>query len=233
MDFNIEAGPGTERNADSLGDGLLEHNRAYLRWIDSLYERYPDLIIENCSSGGLRADYAMLAHHPILSITDQTDCRKMAHIAATAALTALPEQVAVWAYPKADNKEHLVMLNMVNALPLRIHLSGQVMDLDPIHEEWIRKAVALYKQIRHRIPQSVPFFPCGLPHYDDKIFCTAYKSDKTYLAVWRLDTDVEALEIPLCGTHAKILYGKGELEGDENSLTVILPQENSAVFIEL
>lgn len=233
MDFNIEAGPGTERNADSLGDGLLEHNRAYLRWIDSLYERYPDLIIENCSSGGLRADYAMLAHHPILSITDQTDCRKMAHIAATAALTALPEQVAVWAYPKADNEEHLVILNMINALPLRIHLSGQVMDLDPIHEEWIRKAVALYKQIRHRIPQSVPFFPCGLPHYDDKIFCTAYKSDKTYLAVWRLDTDVEALEIPLCGTHAKILYGKGELEGDENSLTVILPQENSAVFLEL
>jgi alpha-galactosidase len=157
----------------------------------------------------------------------------MTHIAATAALSALPEQIAVWAYPKADNGENLVILNMINALPLRIHLSGQVMDLEPACEDRIRQAIMLYKQIRHRIAQSVPFFPCGLPHYDDKIFCTAYKSDKTYLAVWRLDTAVEALEIPLCGTHAKILYGKGELEGDEDSLTVILPQENSAVFIEL
>ena len=233
MDYNIEAGTGTEQAADSFGDGLLEHNRAYLRWIDSLYERYPDLIIENCSSGGMRADHAMMAHHAILSATDQTDCLKMTHIAATAALSALPEQIAVWAYPKADNGENLVILNMINALPLRIHLSGQIMDLEPACEDRIRQAITLYKQIRHRIAQSVPFFPCGLPHYDDKIFCTAYKSDKTYLAVWRLDTAVEALEIPLCGTQAKILYGKGELEGDEDSLTVILPQENSAVFIEL
>ena len=30
MDYNIEPGIGTEVNADSAGDGLLEHNRAYL-----------------------------------------------------------------------------------------------------------------------------------------------------------------------------------------------------------
>ncbi|WP_330396586.1 alpha-galactosidase [Blautia pseudococcoides] len=63
MDYNIEPGIGTEVDADSYGDGLLGHNRAYLEWLDGIFEKYPDLIIENCSSGGLRMDYAMLSRY--------------------------------------------------------------------------------------------------------------------------------------------------------------------------
>lgn len=51
MDYNINAGIGTETDADSFGDGLLQHNRAYLAWLDSIFVRYPNLVIENCSSG--------------------------------------------------------------------------------------------------------------------------------------------------------------------------------------
>ena len=67
MDYNIEPGIGTEVDADSFGDGLLEHERAYLAWLDGIYKKYPDLVIENCSSGGLRMDYAMLARNSIQS----------------------------------------------------------------------------------------------------------------------------------------------------------------------
>ena len=41
MDYNINAGLGTETNADSAGDGLLQHNRAYLDWLDATFARYP------------------------------------------------------------------------------------------------------------------------------------------------------------------------------------------------
>ena len=37
MDYNIEPGIGTEVDADSFGDGLLEHERAYLAWLDGIY----------------------------------------------------------------------------------------------------------------------------------------------------------------------------------------------------
>ena len=30
---------------------MLEHERAYLKWLEGVWMRYPDLIIENCSSG--------------------------------------------------------------------------------------------------------------------------------------------------------------------------------------
>lgn len=59
MDYNINAGIGTEYAADSPGDGLLQHNRAYLSWLKNIMARYPQLVIENCGSGGLRMDYAL------------------------------------------------------------------------------------------------------------------------------------------------------------------------------
>ena len=59
MDYNIEPGIGTETNADSAGDGLLEHNRAYLAWLDGIFQKYPQLVIENCSSGGLHYVWIM------------------------------------------------------------------------------------------------------------------------------------------------------------------------------
>ena len=57
MDYNIEPGIGTDQDADSSGDGLYGHNQAYLEWLDGIFRRYPDLVIENCSSGGMRIDY--------------------------------------------------------------------------------------------------------------------------------------------------------------------------------
>ena len=40
-DYNIEPGIGTELYADSVGDGMLEHERAYLSWLDGLFRRQP------------------------------------------------------------------------------------------------------------------------------------------------------------------------------------------------
>ncbi len=225
MDYNIEAGQGTEVDADSFGDGLLGHNRAYIQWIESLYERYPNLIIENCSSGAMRADGLMMEHHSLLSVTDQMDCHNMAHIAAMAPLMALPEQAAIWAYPKSTDEGNLVSLNMINALPLRVHLSGQILDLTAENEQRIHDGIRIYKEIRQYISKSTPFYPCGLPSHEDSIFCTGYKGKKNYLAIWRLDTAIEAIEVPVCTANAKILFGQAELEIDEQSLTVILPQK--------
>lgn len=71
MDYNIEPGIGTEVDAESMGGGLLAHERAYLKWLDDVFARYPELVIENCSSGGLRMDYAMLSRYSIQSTSDQ------------------------------------------------------------------------------------------------------------------------------------------------------------------
>ena len=44
MDYNVDSLQGTDLHADSVGQGLLENDRAYLAWIDAILDRYPDLV---------------------------------------------------------------------------------------------------------------------------------------------------------------------------------------------
>ena len=76
MDYNVNFGLGTDLYSDSLGEGLLEHNRAFLRWLDTLVDMNKDLVIENCASGGMRMDYAMLSRLSIQSTSDQDSANR-------------------------------------------------------------------------------------------------------------------------------------------------------------
>ena len=96
IDYNIDAGVGTDNGAESCGDGLLEHNRAYLRWLKRIREKHPDLVIENCASGGNRMDYLTLGLCDLQSTSDQIDYKVYPYIAANMFSALLPEQAAVW-----------------------------------------------------------------------------------------------------------------------------------------
>ncbi|GJM74991.1 hypothetical protein HMSSN036_72070 [Paenibacillus macerans] len=168
MDYNINAGIGTETDADSFGDGLLQHNRAYLAWLDGIFARYPDLVIENCSSGGMRMDYAMLSRHSIQSTSDQENYVNYAAIAAASPSALTPEQSAIWSYPLREGDDEEVVFNMVNALLLRVHQSGHLAELSPRRRELVKEALDYYKTIRKDIPEALPFWPLGLPKQQDE-----------------------------------------------------------------
>ena len=197
MDYNINSGIGTEVDSDSLGDGLLEHNRAYLSWLDSIFEKYPDLVIENCGSGGLRMDYAMLSRHSIQSSSDQTDYIKNACIAASSATAVNPEQCAIWSYPMSGQGREETAVNMVNAMLLRIHQSGHLGKLPKEQLDIVREGIEVYKSIRKDIKDAVPFWPTGLPQFSDPWFTFGLNcGDHAYLAVWRINGD-ETLHMAL------------------------------------
>ncbi len=237
LDYNIEAGVGTEVGADSLGDGLMGHNRAVLSLLDEVSAKYPDVIFENCSSGGMRMEYASLAHSHIQSTSDQTDYRHYAHIAAAVGTAVLPEQAAVWSYPKACDTLDGVVMNMVNAMPLRVHLSGELAFLSEEQLALVKEGVAVMKAIRKDTDSSIPFYPCGLPTYTDKLFCAAYKcTDCVRIAAWRLDTDDDTLYVPTDAKSVKVLYPSsfdGEASVTDGVAAITLPRPYTAVFIEL
>lgn len=203
-DYNIEPGIGTEQNADSFGDGMLEHERSYLSWLDGIFQRHPKLVIENCSSGGLRMDYAMLARLSIQSTSDLEDYLKYPVIAANAPTAVTPEQAAVWSYPvnRADTRkeelEEETIFNMVNAMLLRIHQSGTLAALEPERKELVKEGIQVYKKIRADIPKSQPFWPLGLASYADTwIALGLYTKEKAYLAVWKRPGGTKTKVFPL------------------------------------
>ena len=125
LDYNINPGPGTDLDADSVGDGLLEHNRAHLAWLDGVLDRHPTLVLENCGSGahahGLRRAVAPAAAVHLRpagppALPADRGRRPRSHI--------LPEQAANWAYPQPQMTDEEIAFTMCTGLAGRLYLSG-------------------------------------------------------------------------------------------------------------
>lgn len=77
FDFNLDPARGCNalHHDHGKGDGLYGHYMGYYELLRKVHEKYPDVILENCSSGGLRMDVEMLSHThwTHLSDPDYTD----------------------------------------------------------------------------------------------------------------------------------------------------------------
>ena len=239
IDYNIEPGIGTEKYADSYGDGLLGHQRAYISWLDKTFKKYPELIIENCSSGGMRIDYAMLSRCSIQSTSDQADYKLNCTIAANSPSAVTPEQAAVWSYPMNSGDKEEVVFNMVSAMLLRIHQSGHLAKISPELRALVKEGISVYKSIRQDIKNSVPFWSLGFSTFKDDFLSLGLDcGDKAYLAVWRKEGQDDRVMLPLDfnAKSVKKLYPQYcdwnyELKG--NALEVELKKPYSARLFEI
>jgi alpha-galactosidase len=204
MDYNINAGAGTDLNADSAAAGLLEHTRVYLGWLDNVFKRYPELVIENCGSGGMRMEYSLLSRISIQSVTDQEDYLRMAAIACNCMTAVTPEQAAIWSYPLAGGDVEETVFNMVNAILLRIHQSGHLANLGEDRMRYVREGIAYHKKICDQLKNGLPFWPLGLASMSDEFLCAGIEYGNTlYLAVWCIGISGGTFNIPLHQTSGK------------------------------
>ncbi|GFJ88411.1 glycoside hydrolase family 36 protein [Phytohabitans rumicis] len=126
LDYNITAGPGTDAGTPYPGHGLLESGRAYLSWLDGVLARHPDLLLENCASGAMRQDYALLSRLHLQSTSDQQEFLRYPPIAAAAFLSILPEQAGNWAYPQPEMSDEEIRFTLTTGMLGRLYLSGHL-----------------------------------------------------------------------------------------------------------
>ncbi|WP_262064455.1 alpha-galactosidase [Streptomyces sp. STR69] len=247
LDYNVNIGPGTENGSESAGAGLLGHHRAHLDWLAGLLDRHPQLVLENCGSGGLRMDYAQLAVAQIQSTSDQQDPLRYPPIAASAATAATPEQAAVWAYPQPDQSLDEIAFTLTGALLGRIHLSGFLNLMDDEQFDLVRSALSVYKDIRPEIAAAHPFWPLGLPGWDDEWIAHGLRGERsTYVMVWRREPDSgggtdRTLTVPhlrdahirTTVLHPATVGAAAEWNAVDGKLTVSLPRANTAVLLRL
>ncbi|OIV35273.1 hypothetical protein BIV57_22415 [Mangrovactinospora gilvigrisea] len=232
FDYNI-AVTGTDTGAASPGAGLLGHNRAFLAWLDGLHDRHPGLVIENCSSGGLRMDYASLARMQLQSTSDQQDPVHYAPIAAAAPSGVAPEQSAVWAYPQPEYDDRLNAFTMVSALLGRVHLSGRIDLLSEGQRALVGEALAVYREIRGRLRTALPRWPLGLPGWYDEV-CALRLDDGdgaggALVAVWNRGEGEASVD--LGGGRARRLFPDPQDEAAE--APAVLPPGPSAALYEV
>lgn len=185
LDYNADFGTGTDRDADSAGDGLLRSQRALLDWLDGLHERHPTLLVENCASGGMRMDHAFGARTQIQSTSDQQSAVRTVPIAAAAATAVPPEQAGTWAYPQPEMSDEEVVLTLCNGLTGRPYLSGFWDRMTPERRAVVRAAVDAHRALRPGLGAALPWWPLGLPEWDDEWVAFGLRlPEGTALIVW-------------------------------------------------
>ncbi|MEV7090697.1 glycoside hydrolase family 36 protein [Streptomyces sp. NPDC093085] len=240
LDHNIDIGAGTDHPDGGPGHGLLAHNRAYLRWLDTVHDRHPGLVLEGCAAGGMRTDHATLAHVPVQSLTDQQDALLIPPIAAAAPAAVPPEQGAVWACPHPGQSDEEIVFTLVSALLGRVHLSGRLDLLAPDQLALVTDALAAYRTYRHTLADAVPSWPLGLPGWrDDWLALALDTGTETLLAVWRRGGDpVCELPVPpgtssVSPLHPRTVPGAARLDRARGRLRVELPGAPSARLLRL
>ncbi|MFG1825886.1 alpha-galactosidase [Microbispora bryophytorum] len=208
LDYNIDPGAGTDVDAASPGAGLLACNRAHQAWLEAVLDRHPDLILENCASGAMRMDYALLSRMQLQSTSDQQDPLLYPPIAVAAPLSVLPEQSASWAYPQPGMDDERVAYSLCTGMLGRLYLSGHLPTMTGAQREAVRAAVAAYRDIRTDLATAVPVWPLGLPGWADPWLSLGLTTpDHTYVGVWcRADERATAsLSLPhLAGRRADV-----------------------------
>jgi alpha-galactosidase len=237
LDYNINALEGTELQAESFGQGLLEHNRAFLGWLDALLDRYPTLTLETVASGGMRMEYSMLSRAQLQSISDQDDYRTYASLTTGCSAALLPEQMGVWSQPSQRATPEEASCNMVNAMLGRIHQSGYLTRLSQASLAQVENGIAAYKRdIRRYIPEFTPFYPLGMA---DMTVATTPAAlgmrarGKTFLAVWRRNS-AEDVHVPGNFGNARLLYPMDlgvRVNSMTDGVTVSFPKPNMGCIL--
>ena len=236
VDYNVNMGIGSELYSDSPAGAMLDHYRALYEWYEDIFRAHPDLVIENCGSGGMRTDYGMLRVLSLQSTSDQTDYIYNSYIAANVAASCTPEQAGMWVYPYEDEEEH-VIYNMVGGILLRPYMSGMVWKLGENSMRLLAEGVQTYKDIRGTLRHSVPFFPYGFHRMRDTVLAYGLQDDAgAYLAVFTPHADEADVPLPRAAKSAEVVYpAKGncdyELKGD--SLHVKMPGKACARLFKL
>ena len=74
IDYNIDVGDRFDpARSEQSGRRLHDHLAGYYAWLDTIRAAHPDLVVENCASGGLRFDLGVMAHTHTAWLSDVVD----------------------------------------------------------------------------------------------------------------------------------------------------------------
>ncbi len=146
VDYNETTGIGAD-GGDSFGEALYEHILGVLRFFERIRRRLPQLVIENCSSGGHRIEPLMVGLTSMSSFSDAHEPWEIPIIAANLQRIILPRQSQVWSVIRAEDNERRLVYSLSANFLGRMCLSGDIMGIDEKQREILSRAVKLYRSV--------------------------------------------------------------------------------------
>ena len=116
-----------------------------------LAEEMPELVIENCASGGHRLEPSMMALVSQASFSDAHESLNIPLVAANLHRLIRPEQSQIWAVMRAGADIHRINYVLTAGFLGRLCLSGDIIKLTDDKWEQALKAIHFYDEVKHII----------------------------------------------------------------------------------
>ena len=175
VDYNENIGLGAD-GAESYGEALRQHIEGVLKFFRLIKQEIPDLVLEVCSSGGMRHEPEFLSIADMVSFSDAHECPSGAPIAENLHNFIHPSKLQIWAVIRADYVNSDVAFTVAKAMLGRYCLSGNLTSCTPDVWETLKNSVEFYDKIKGVIANGTT--TCI---YTDEMTSFLNPTGKTYL----------------------------------------------------
>ena len=183
IDYNETIGIGCD-GAESLGEGLRQNMEQSQAFIEKVKREIPDIILENCASGGHRLEPSLMAQMSMASFSDAHECQEIPIIAANLHRAIHPAQSQIWAVIRETDSLKRIAYSVINTFLGRMCISGDVLHLSK--EQWnvVEDGMAFYRTIAQVIADGQSY------RFGTKI--KSARHPKGYQAVVRIGKEHQA-----------------------------------------
>ncbi len=141
--------------AESGAEGLREHLSCVREFYKRIKEEIPDIIIENCASGGHRLEPSMMGVTGVSSFSDAHECVEIPYVAADLHNLMLPVQELIWAVLHEDDSRDRLIYSLAATFLGRVCLSGPIDKLAPWQESIVHEAMDFYSGLENVIKNGL------------------------------------------------------------------------------
>lgn len=144
VDYNNTYGLGFD-GFESLGEAQRQGILGTYAFFDRMHGEIPDLVVENCSSGGHRLETGMMKRCSMASFSDAHECPEIPLIAADLHRLILPRQSQIWSVLRAKDSIKRIMWSLSATLLGRMCISGEVAKLSEEQKNAVKDGIRFYR----------------------------------------------------------------------------------------
>ena len=140
IDYNETIGTGCD-GIEAPGEELRKNMEASVRFFEKVKREVPDIVLENCSSGGHRLEPSLMAEMSMASFSDAHECVEIPIIAANLHRVIHPAQSQIWAVIRKEDSLQRIAYSVAAAFMGRMCISGDVTELTAQQWDVIEKGI--------------------------------------------------------------------------------------------
>ncbi len=150
VDYNSNAGFGAD-GAESYGEAIRQHIDAVLAFFEVIKRSVPSLVLEICSSGGMRHEPRFLSLGDMCSFSDAHENAGGVPVAMNLHRFIPPRKLQIWATIRDDYNADDVKFTVAKAMLGRICFSGNLGNKPQKIIDILKESVSFYEKLKPTI----------------------------------------------------------------------------------